>query len=238
MKKINALVIGGTSSIGLRVSEELIARNSAIITISRSLIGIPNIPHYQCDVMDKVRLKSILKRIGNENYCIDSLWCVAGYAYPKKIEEQTQEIFERHRARNLEYVIVAAEILGKKLAQSEHPILITIGSQWSYRPEEDCREMAPYARAKHELRQWTIEFASSHPRIIANHYCIPTTNTNAYHRIEQTFAATLSQQPVKSQQILANPQLIAKSLVHHALTYNCSGKTLRIKSDGEVEVIS
>ncbi len=234
---MKSLIIGGTSSLGKYISDELISRGSEIITLSRSSTGLQDFTHFQCDVLDKDKLKSILVKIGEQNRIIDNIWCVAGYAFPKKLEEQTPDVFKRHLDRNLTYVRITLETLKSNLSRSKNSIVVTLGSQWSYRPVKDCPELAPYIEAKQGLRRYTQSFALANSDIKANHYCLPTIDTTAYRRIEETFRNILRKEVIKSYDSLADPNVISKSLVEHAFSFDSSGKTLVMKPDGLVELI-
>ncbi len=234
---MKSLIIGGTSSLGKCISEELISKGAEIITLSRAPMGLQGFTHFQCDVLEQDKLRSILLNIQENNPVIDNIWCVAGYAYPKKREEQTPDVFKRHLDRNFTYVKTTADCLKNSLSKSKNPIFVTFGSQWSYRPITDCPELAPYGAAKHALREYTRDFALANPLIKSNHYCLPSTDTSAYRRIEETFKKTLNKETIKSYGNLADPQLIARSLVNHALSFNDSGKTLLIKPNGLVELL-
>lgn len=234
---MKSLIIGGTSSLGKCISEELISNRSKIITLSRSATGLQEFTHFQCDVLEQDKLKSILSKIGDANKVIDNILCVAGYAYPKKPEEQTQDVLKRHLDRNFTYVKTTLETLKDSLSRSKSPFVVTFGSQWSYRPITDCPELAAYATAKQALRKYTQDFASANPMIKVNHYCIPTTDTFSYRRIEETFR-NLDREIPKSQNSLADPNLIAKSLVEHALSFNDSGRTLIVNPSGLVSIFT
>ncbi len=233
---MRSIIIGGTSGLGRHIAEELLSRGSQIITLSRAETGFPNSPHFQCELLDQEKLMSICLDIRNKNSTIDNVWCVAGYAYPRRPEEQDQAFQKRHLDRNLTYVRLALEILKSSLERSEAPIIVTCGSQWSYRPMSDCQELAPYIKAKHALREYTEDFALRNPKIRANHYCIPTSETQSYRRIEENFKI-LGKDIRKSHQVLANPMVVARSLVEHALQYRRSGMTLVCEPNGLIKAL-
>ena len=234
---MKSLIIGGTSSLGKSISNELISKRAEIITLSRSPTGLHNFLHFQCDVLEQDRFKSILLKIRDDNRVVDNIWCVVGYAYPKKTEEQTPDVLKRHLDRNFTYVKTTLETLKDSLFVSKNPIVVTLGSQWSYRPATDCPELAPYITAKQNLRKYTQDFALANHFIKANHYCLPTMDTFAYRRIEETFKSTLDKQTMKSYNTLADPNIIARNLVRHVLSFNDSGKILLIKPNGLVELL-
>lgn len=234
---MKSLIIGGTSSLGRHISEKLIILGAEITTISRAPTGIEKFNHFQCDVRDQDNLKEILDQIRLKNPIFDNLWCVAGYAFPKKIEEQTPEVAQRHLDGNLTYVQSALETLKESLARSENPLVVTFGSQWSYRHPKDCPELTPYANAKRALRNYTLEFARTNPEITANHYCIPSSNTFAFRRIDETLRNLQGKELLTSHGKLADPESIAHILVEHALTFRESGKTLIFNSNGLVELL-
>lgn len=229
---MKSIVIGGTSGLGKYISEELIPRGSEVITLSRSSKGLANSIHFQCDVSDNSELCKILEYIKEINPVIDSLWCIAGYAYPMKIEEQTLEVYQHHFNRNITYVTTAIRILEESLMKSTTPFVVTFGSQWSYRSVSECPELTPYANAKRALRSYTHTFALRNERIRANHYCIPTCDTPAYRVIEGIFRNIQGMDVVRSHLVLAQPPIIVNKLVEHALNFKNSGKTLICEPTG------
>lgn len=233
---MKSLIIGGTSSLGKSISEELLSRGAEIITVSRAAEGLPNREHFQCDMLNKSKLETILNTIREENAIIDNIWCVAGYAFPKRVQEQTQEVYQRHLDRNFTYVKLSLNALFDNLKRSPNSQVITLGSQWSYRPKEDFAELAPYADAKKILRKYTHTFAIENPTIKANHYCIPSTDTFTTRRIMETLSKINKVLPT-SHTYLANPQVIARGLVEHALKFEGSGETLVCDVNGLVQVL-
>ena len=222
---MKSLIIGGTSGLGKYLSEELISRGAEIITISRSDEGFLNNQHFKCDVLDKNKLEQIVTKISNENNIIDNVWCVAGYAFPKKVEEQTQEVYQIHLDRNFTYVqLVLNNVLGN-IRRSDDPRVITFGSQWSYRSKYDFLELAPYAEAKKKLMKYTQIFAIDNPEIKANHYCIPTTHTPAMIKIKETLSE-INKKLLTSHEKLADPGIVINRLVEHALNFSDSGETM------------
>ncbi len=234
---MNALIIGGTSSLGKYVSEELLNRAAKITTVSRSLNGLENSPHFSCDVADEEKLHNIFLTIKECNPVIDSLWCIAGYAYPRKVEKQTPEVYKKHLDRNITYVQIALSILEESLMKSTHPLVVTFGSQWSYRSASECPELIPYAEAKHALREYTQNFALRNQRIRANHYCIPTCDTLSFRRIEDSLRNMNGLEIMKSHAVLAQPSLVAKKLVEHVLEFKDSGQTMVCQPDGYIQIL-
>ena len=187
-------------------------------------------------MLDKEKLESVLSYIKDRISVIDSIWCVAGYAYPKKSCEQTPEFHKRHIDRNLTYVQISLDMLKDNMDKSENPLVVTCGSQWTYRSSAECPELTPYIEAKHALRKYTSDFARENPKIRANHYCIPSSDTPSYRRIEENFKA-IGKDIMKSHNSLAQPSVIAKSLVEHALSFRHSGQTLVCEPDGLIRVL-
>lgn len=153
------------------------------------------------------------------------------------MEEQTDEVMKRHMDRNTTYVQIALETLKENLTKSEDPRVITFGSQWSYRSGNDCPEMIPYAMAKNALMKYTQKFALANPKIRANHYCVPSSETFSFRRIQQTLKQIDNKKMVVSHGNLANPEIVADNLIDHALKFNDSGKTLLVKPSGLIELL-
>jgi len=234
-----SVILGGTSNLGKFVSERLENLGYKTITVSRSSIGLrEDSDHFQCDLSDNIKLVKTLNQIKRENNSIDNLWCIAGYAQPTRVEDQTSEVRIEHLNRNLTYVQTSLEILKDNLAKSRNPFVVTLGSQWSYRSPEDCPELTPYANAKKSLMKYTEEFTLTNPLIRANHYCIPSTNTGTYREIVKTLRQVINKELLLSHGKPADPQVVAESLVEHAIKSNATMKTFLIDLIGRVEVLS
>lgn len=76
---MKAVVIGGTSGLGRGISEELLARDYEVTTVSRSPTGLEGCLHFSCDIGDSTSLEKTLDDLSNQHRVIDCLACVVGF---------------------------------------------------------------------------------------------------------------------------------------------------------------
>jgi len=157
---------------------------------------------------------------------------VAGYAKPRPSSELIPEDWEETFKRNTAYVGIAFQELKPALKKSRSPSLVTLGSQWSYKI--DCNELLPYIIAKHSLKTLTQHIALHNKWLKTNNYCVPTTDTPAYRRIQEDFHTFGKNFPVTQ---LAEPKLIGASLVDHFLSYKTSGNILKVHPTGKIQTL-
>ncbi len=168
---------------------------------------------------------------------LDCLACVVGFTRAKSSKDLTKDDWSQTVSRNVTYVALALQELIGLLLASEHPKVVTIGSQWSYKT--GCDELVPYTVAKHALRTLTEDFAQRNPRIKINHYCVPTMNTPGYWEVRKSFQDAGEESTITSftPDGLAEPKVIAKAIIDKALETDVSGSTFIIKPMGSVEEI-
>ena len=100
------------------------------------------------------------------------------------------------------------------LKNSENPLFITIGSQWSNKT--GCTELLPYIASKHALNLFTRQKAIMNPLLKISNYCVPTMETPAYRRVKESFSKVYhsNDQNAFSKE-LADASVVAKHLVAH-----------------------
>ncbi len=232
---MKALVIGGTRGFGKEISDQLLDKGYNLITVSRSTSGYKNYPHYSCDVGDLDSWQKTLQQIKSEHKNLDFLACVAGFTKARFSKDLTIDDWNQTLSRNVIYVALALQELSELLHTSNHPRVLTVGSQWSYKI--GCDELVPYTVAKHALRTLTEDFAQRNSRIQINHYCAPTMDTPGYWEVRESFQNIGQESTIKSfvPDRLTDPKVVAKSIIDKTLETDASGSTFVIKPDGLIE---
>ncbi len=230
---MKALVIGGTKGFGKEVSNNLLKNNFNLVTVSRAKRGINSQPHYSCDIINLKLWEKILKKI-KKHKKIDLIFFILGFANPKPSNKLTIKDWEEALAKNLIYVSMALEQLKGNLIKSKNPKIITIGSQWSYKV--GCDPLVPYTVSKHALKTLTEDFASRNKKIKANHFCLPTMDTPGYRPVKKAFLK-IGEKKIISGFSMANPKIIAESLVKFVLKFNKSGNTFVVDITGKINRI-
>lgn len=231
---MKALIIGGTRGFGKEVAIQFLDRGYDLITIGRSDSGYKTHPHYVCDVGNIKELKDILRKIASQNNSLDALACIAGFTRAKSSAKLTTVDWEETLNKNLLYVGVAFQELKDLLNSSSNPRVLTIGSQWSYKT--GCDELVPYTVAKHALLALTNDFANREKKIRANHYCVPTMDTPQYWEVRKSFQKIAKEKTIANftPKGLAQPKVVAKSLIDKFVKTKASGSTFIIASDGKI----
>ena len=232
---MNALVIGGTSGFGKEISDILFEKGYNLITISRSVSGYTQCPHYYCDVGDENKWFETLQKIKTTHISLDFLACIVGYAKAKSSKNLKLEDWDQAFSKNVTYVAFALQELRDLLIETNSPKAITIGSQWSYKI--GCDELVPYTVSKHALRTMTEDFSQRNPQIKINHYCVPTMDTPGYWMVKESFRNTGQELTINkfTPNGLADPKIVAKSIINHIIYTNLTGQTFVIKPNGEIE---
>lgn len=232
---MKALIIGGTRGFGKEVATQFLQRGYDLITIGRSASGYKTFPHFACNVENIRDLRNIFRRIISQNKSLDALACIAGFARAKPSAKLTYADWEETLTKNLIYVGVVFKELKGLLNKSPNPRVLTIGSQWSYKT--GCDELFPYTVAKHALRALTKDFADREPKIRANHYCVPTMDTPQYWEVRKSFKKIAKEKTIANftPKGLAQPRIVAKSLVDKFVKTKTSGSTFVITPDGKIK---
>jgi len=228
---MNALILGGTSGLGLGIAASLEEQECHPITLSRQKINSSS--HYSCDLGDITTSLETFSRIKQNHPLLDTILCVAGYASPINLEHQTSEVYDQHFIRNLGYVDLAFDLFKETLRNADNPLFTTVGSRWSLKT--GCTELLPYIAAKHALRLFTQQKAKINPWLKISNYCVPPMHTPANLAVQTKF---LEINPEKQQRLfdkdLADPLAIASSLTTHLLDYKNRSGVYSISQTGEV----
>jgi NAD(P)-dependent dehydrogenase (short-subunit alcohol dehydrogenase family) len=221
---MKALIIGGTSGFGKNVVAELQKKGFITVIVGRSDLGSMDTFGYVCDVGNLEDWQKTIEKIKKDHSDFDAIFFIAGYARAKNSECLTIKDWSEHFAKNVTYVALGLQNLGGLMINSENPLVVTIGSQWSYKIGNN--ELIPYIVSKHALNTLTQDFAVRNRAIRVNHYCVPTMDTPQYQEVQKSFVIIEKEFKVKE---LANPAVVAESLVKHCFEYKKTGGTLIMK---------
>ena len=217
---MKALIIGGTAGFGKNVAETLKNKGFDTVVIGRSYSG--DTGGYVCDVGNLNDWKNIIEKIKQSHEVFDVIFFIVGYARAKSSKDLTDKDWAEHFTKNITYVALG-------LQSFNGTIIVTIGSQWSYKVGND--ELVPYTVSKHALHVLTKDFAARNPNMIVNHYCVPTMDTPQNRDVRKSFD-DIGKEFVSKE--LADNQQIAEALVGHCIEYKKTGKLLIVKS-GSIE---
>ncbi len=233
---MKAVIIGGTTGLGLGISNELQKRNiTDLITVGRNHFSFDNVnfshTHFVSDVFQLDNFKKTLEKIAS-NHHIDLVMCVAGYVEPKKVNEFKYEDYEKHLKGNFLYVTDVFSILKNSMAEGSS--FITIGSKWSF--VDIAGPVTPYSVSKNALRGYTVSMAGYFPELKINHYAVPTMPTKLLKNAEEKLilAGEIKEKFSDSLDSLCHPDEVAVCLLNHVFSNKESGKTFYINRKLEV----
>lgn len=220
---MKALVIGGTKGFGLEVVKELKARGYEVVRTGRSD------GDYNVDVGDEEKWEAVLDEIKKLHEKFDLAIFISGFARASDPIKRTENDWVEHRKKNVDYVEVALN----ELSFTPTATIITIGSQWSYK--KGAKELEPYIQSKHQLRELTERFAVEHPEYSVAHIAVPPMKTPQRELVWEAFGEKPEQ---KGKAIdVADPVVIAKSLVEELIENERHGDLIQIDSNGERRII-
>ncbi len=226
---MKALIIGGTTGFGKNIAEELKNKDFEIVVVGRSYSSDFHTKGYACDVGNLNDWRNTVEKIKKSHEVFDVVFFIVGYARAKSFKDLTDEDWAEHFTKNLTYVALGLQNFNGTVIASNNPIIITIGSQWSYKVGND--ELVPYTISKHALYVLTKDFAVRNPNMRVNHYCVPTMDTPQNREVKKSFD-DIGKEFVSKE--LADNQKISEALVGHCIEYKKTGKLLILKN-GSIE---
>ena len=231
---MKALILGGTSGLGEHVTSSLEKLGFDTLTVSRKKLDRDS--HYSCDLGDTNSCIDAFSKIREDHPSLDAIFCIAGYAVPTRLEDQTSDFYDNHIIRNFGYVALAFDFFKESLMTAERPIFATIGSRWSLKTE--CKELLPYIAAKHTLRLFCEQKVKTDPWLKTFNYCVPTMHTPRYQYVQDKLVEI---NPETRQKMFGNslamPEVVASSLTAHSLGLENNSGIYTVSPDGKICIL-
>jgi NAD(P)-dependent dehydrogenase (short-subunit alcohol dehydrogenase family) len=225
-----ALIVGGTSGLGLAVTERLLSAGYQVTTVGRRSAPQGVARHYVCDLGDCHAWRHTLRHIVENHSEFTVTAFIAGFARAVSPGDVTPAERQLHYRLNADYVADACAAISGLWKSGA--AVFTVGSQWTYR--SGCPWIIPYIMAKHALLAITCEMAAATKQRRVRHYCVPTMATPAYAEVRNSFATLglgkeFAQLGLESN--LSNPEEVAKALLKHLVHDDSSSPLWRVRSD-------
>lgn len=233
-RQLTALVVGGTSGLGLPIVGALAGRGYRVVSVGRGPAPAGATAHFVCDLSDSAAWRKTLDDIRSRHPRISVAGFIAGYAravHPERASDDERRI---HYRLNADYVADAYLSLLETLLPAAK--VFTIGSQWTFR--RGCRWLIPYITAKHALLAITHELSTLPQAPQVRHYCVPTMSTEAFLAVKDSFdrlELNIEFKELRFEGNVASPEGVAGVLVCHLTENTESGLVWRIDSGLNIE---
>ena len=179
MNSEKALVVGGSSGMGLAVAEQLansgvqvdiVGRQAEKLSAAMDRLG-QHTEHraIQCDLYQQIELDALLEQLANSSDHYQYLVNAAGYFNPKPFLEHDESDYERYLALN-KAIFFISQAVAKNMAAHGGGSIVHVGSMWAHQAIKATPSSA-YSMAKaglHSLTQhMAMELAEHNIRINA-----------------------------------------------------------------------
>lgn len=162
-----ALIIGGTSGMGLATAIKLLEKKAEVILVGRNvhklesaseqLSPLGQVRTLQADLYQKQGIDTVLDFINSESVSIDYLVNAAGYFNPKSFIEHTLDDYEIYMGLN-RATFEISQAVSKKMIKGGGGSIVNIGSMWAKQAVKATPSSA-YSMAKAGLHALTQHMA-------------------------------------------------------------------------------
>jgi NAD(P)-dependent dehydrogenase (short-subunit alcohol dehydrogenase family) len=165
----NALIVGGSSGIGLDVAKRLAAREIAVTVVGRDntklgqagselkLAGSPQVITKAVDLYNRTQVDAFVREISLGvpfEYLVNS----AGYFFPTPFLKHTRENYHQYHDINEAIFFITQAVAEKMVAQQVSGSIVNIGSMWAKQAIKATPSSA-YSMAKAGLHSLTQHLA-------------------------------------------------------------------------------
>ena len=178
-KNAVALIIGGSSGMGLSTAKKLVQQNIKVVLVGRNQTKLENavaelskigeVATIQADLYSKNGIKSIVDYINSDDTVVDYLVNAAGYFSPKSFIEHSEDDYEIYMGLNKATFIIT-QAVAENMIRNGGGNIVNIGSMWAKQAIKATPSSA-YSMAKAGLHALTqhlaMELADSNIRVNA-----------------------------------------------------------------------
>ncbi len=180
-----ALVIGGTSGIGLATVENLLAQGVTVHIAGRTpskVADAPNLVKHQLDITDTAAVQNFTNEVaGWDN--LDYLVNASGIFGPKAFLDHTQEDYDSYQDLNRGFFFIT-QAAAKKMKDTQGGAIVNVGSMWAKQAVKATPSSA-YSMQKAGLHSLTqhlaMELADDNIRV--NAVSPAVVSTPVYHGV-------------------------------------------------------
>jgi hypothetical protein len=162
-----ALIVGGSSGIGLETAKLLVNEGGVVTLIGRSqkkldhareTLGVSDGLHtFRCDLMNKEEVDDLVRQVGNEMREVKYLVNAAGIFSPKTFLEHAREDYDAYMEINRGTFFVTQQVVRNMVATGGGAV-VNVGSMWAHQAIKATPSSA-YSMAKASLHSLTQHLA-------------------------------------------------------------------------------
>ncbi|GGG16868.1 glucose-1-dehydrogenase [Dokdonia pacifica] len=180
-----ALVIGGTSGIGLATVENLLNEGVTVHIAGRTpskVADAPNLVKHQLDITDTTAVQNFTNEVAGWNN-LDYLVNASGIFGPKAFLDHTQEDYDSYQDLNRGFFFIT-QAAAKKMKETQGGAIVNVGSMWAKQAVKATPSSA-YSMQKAGLHSLTqhlaMELADDNIRV--NAVSPAVVSTPVYHGV-------------------------------------------------------
>ena len=185
MENKTALVIGGTSGIGLATVENLLAQGVTVHVAGRNpnkIADVPNLVKHQLDITDTAAVQNFTNEVSNWSN-LDYLVNASGIFGPKAFLDHTQADYDSYQDLNRGFFFIT-QAAAKKMKDTQGGAIVNVGSMWAKQAVKATPSSA-YSMQKAGLHSLTqhlaMELADDNIRV--NAVSPAVVSTPVYHGV-------------------------------------------------------
>lgn len=162
-----ALIIGGSSGIGLAVARSLQQAGDQVTIVGRdpgklAAAALGNQPSaldtLQANLFERAQLEELLKSVRERSQPFTKLVNAAGSFNPKPFLEHSWEDFDRYHELNRALFLISREVTARMVAANTGGAVVNVGSMWA-RQAVKATPSSAYSMAKAGLHALTQHMA-------------------------------------------------------------------------------
>lgn len=168
-----ALIVGGTSSIGFAVAQKLLEHGAIVTIVGRNPDKVQpqeNLQTWRADIADREDAARLARRIADELPDVRLLVNSAGIFLPKPFVEQTESDYDSYLEINRGTFFLTPQTVKNISSRGTGGAIVNIGSMWAHQAVK-ATPSASYSMAKAGLHSLTqhlaMELAESRIRVNA-----------------------------------------------------------------------
>ncbi|MFG2132802.1 SDR family NAD(P)-dependent oxidoreductase [Streptomyces sp. NPDC048751] len=163
-----AIVIGGTSGMGLAAARHILDAGGSVVLTGRTagsateaagaLAGLGDVTALATDLNDIAAVDQLRADLTKEHADADLLVNAAGVFAPKPFVEHTYQDYDRYQALNRAFFFLTQTVAGNMIARGAKGSVVNVGSMWAHQAVAATPSSA-YSMAKAALHSLTQHLA-------------------------------------------------------------------------------